>query len=184
MKAKDLGWLLVSMLLLSLPLQAQQYITQAGKAHFVSNAPLELIEASSEELRGVLDATNNTFAFTVAIRSFKGFNSPLQQEHFNENYMESDKYPKAVFKGKIVDDVDLSRPGTYEVRAKGVFQVHGVEQERVILCTIAVSPEQVEASAQFTVLLADHNISIPKLVYQKIADNINVDIQARMAPVQ
>lgn len=184
MVVKTWLWMLLVLLAAALPLQAQQFITQEGKAHFVSEAPLELIEAQSEELRGALDVSANTFAFAIPVQSFKGFNSPLQQEHFNENYMESKRFPRAIFKGKIVDDVDLRRPGTYQVRAKGLLQIHGVEQERIIPVTIVVALEQIQATASFNVLLADHNISIPKLVYQKIADNIRVDVQAQLSPAR
>lgn len=181
---KNTYWLLLFLLSFALPLKAQRFVTQTGKAHFVSNAPLELIEASAEDLKGAVDISANTFAFTLDIRSFNGFNSALQKEHFNENYMESNRFPKAIFKGKIIDDVDLSRPGSYQVRAKGSLEIHGIVQERVIPCTLEVSDNQVLVSSQFTVPLTDHNISIPKLVYQKIADVIHVDIQARLAAVR
>jgi hypothetical protein len=95
------------------------YRCSDGKVRFISDAPLEKIEASSERLRGAVDAGANTFAWTVAIRSFKGFNSDLQLEHFNENYMESAKYTDAKFEGKIIEDVDCSKDGVYPVRAKG-----------------------------------------------------------------
>src|SRR6476469_7728532 len=89
-----------------------------GKIHFVSDAPLEHIEASSDQLSGGIDISTREIYFELRIVSFNGFNSALQREHFNENYMESDVYPKATFKGKIVDAVDLSKNGTYSVRVK------------------------------------------------------------------
>ena len=93
---------------------------------FRSDAPLELIKASSNELKGVFIADKKQFAFTLNVNTFKGFNSPLQQEHFNENYLESNKYSRASFEGKIIEDIDLKKNGVYNIRAKGNLTVHGV----------------------------------------------------------
>lgn len=150
--------------------------TTRGEVSFVSDAPLEIIRASSEELRGLLNLDDRTFAFTMKTRSFKGFNSPLQQEHFYENYIESDKYPNARFKGKIIEPVDLTSPGEYTIRAKGILEIHGVEQERVIRVDLKIDEHKLTAHASFDVLLEDHNITIPKMVFQKIAETIDVDI--------
>ncbi|MBK6966366.1 MAG: YceI family protein [Bacteroidales bacterium] len=103
-----------------------------------SDAPLELIEASSNQLKGVIDITGRSFSFSVNNRSFKGFNSQLQQEHFYENYIEAGKYPQSTFKGKIIEQVDLSVDGDYQVRAKGVLNIHGIDQERIIKADIKV----------------------------------------------
>src|SRR5688500_7889636 len=74
-----------------------------GSINFTSNAQLELIKASSDKVQGLLDPNNNQFAFAVDIKSFQGFNSQLQREHFNEKYLESEKFPKARFSGKIIE---------------------------------------------------------------------------------
>ena len=150
----------------------------AGNIYFKSDAPLELIEARSSELKGLVDFSKNTFAFSVPIVSFKGFNSSLQREHFNENYMESEKYPRASFSGRIIEDVDLSNDGEHVIRAKGKLLIHGVEQERIIRATISVKEKAVTITSNFTVLLQDHNIAIPKVVQQKIAEEIFVEINA------
>ena len=86
-----------------------------GNIHFNSNAPNEIIKASSNQLKGVLDLTKKTFAFKVAVSSFEGFNSPLQKEHFNENYMESFNYPEITFSGKIIEDVNLAANAVYKI---------------------------------------------------------------------
>ena len=99
-----------------------------GRIHLRSDAPLELINAETKGLSGTLDAEKKTFAFRVPIRSFMGFNSELQREHFNENYLESDQFPEATFVGKIVESDDLTADGQYVVRAKGILSIHGVEQ--------------------------------------------------------
>ena len=114
------------------------YLTTSGRIDFRSDAPLEIIRASSNDLLGLIDISKNNFSFKVVIRSFQGFNSPLQKEHFNENYLESDKYPDASFKGKIIEDADLTVDGTYEVRAKGNLTIHNVTQERIIKSVVTV----------------------------------------------
>jgi hypothetical protein len=149
-----------------------------GKISFSSNSALELINAESNELRGAMDLSKRTFAFTVKITSFYGFNAELQREHFNENYMESEKFPEAIFKGKIIEEIDFSNETIYHVRAKGTLTIHGVEQERIIKVTLTVKGSTVTAEAQFPVLLSEHNITIPKVVHEKIASEVMVDVNA------
>ena len=158
------------------------YHTTSGRIDFRSDAPLEIIRASSNDLLGVLDISKNNFSFKVVIRSFEGFNSPLQKEHFNENYLESDKYAEASFKGKIIEDADLTVDGTYEVRAKGNLTIHNVMQERIIKCAVTVKNKIITIHSSFTVLLSEHNIPIPKVVYQKLANEIKVEVAAALEP--
>jgi polyisoprenoid-binding protein YceI len=168
-------WLIASFL----ALQSQAtFVANEGKVNFISNAPLEVIKASSEKLQGAIDAEKRTFLFKIPIKSFKGFNSALQRTHFNENYMESDKYPEATFKGKIIENIDLQEAGTHEVRAKGKLFIHGVEQDRIIKATLVSEKNKVKVISEFNVPLSDHNITIPKLVYQKIATEIEVRMEA------
>jgi hypothetical protein len=145
-----------------------------GKIQFVSDAPLEVIKASSDALKGVIDTSKQSFAFSVAVNTFKGFNSPLQQQHFNENYMESVKFPVATFTGKIIETVNFSKTGTYDIRAKGVLFIHGIKSERIIRGTVEVIPGKIRIVSQFTVHLEDHNIKIPRIVYQKIAPEVTI----------
>ena len=154
------------------------YRTETGRVTFVSDAPLELISAESKELKGAVDPEKLTFAFQLDVRSLKGFNSPLQQEHFYENYIESEKFPVATFSGKIIEKIDFKVPGMMPVRAKGILKIHGVEQERIIQVNLTVQDERFHIASEFIVPLADHDISIPKLVYQKIAEEIKVTIEA------
>jgi len=158
----------------------QSFNTSKGTISFRSDAPLELITASSNEIRGKLDTAKRVFAFAVKLRSFNGFNSPLQKEHFNENYMESKQYPDAFFSGKIIEDIDFSKNGTYTVRAKGNLTIHGVPQERIIKSTITVSNGTLQIKSNFTVQLSDHNIPIPKVVHEKLASEISVEVTADM----
>jgi hypothetical protein len=154
------------------------YSTENGTVAFSSEAAQELINASSHNLRGLIDTGNRTFAFRIQIRSFVGFNNGLQREHFNENYLESDKYPEAVFKGKIIEQVDLTKDGKYTIRAKGILGIHGVDQERIIKCEVDVQKEMIHVESKFTVLLTDHDIKVPKVVHEKIASEIRVELHA------
>jgi hypothetical protein len=162
--------------------QPQIYQITTGKISFKSDAPLEIIKAASNNLAGLLDVSKNNFSFRIDVRSFQGFNSPLQKEHFNENYMESDKYAEASFKGKIIEDVDLAQDGNYGVRTKGILTIHNIPQERIIKSTITVKQKIITVHSEFTVLLSDHSIPIPMVVNQKLANEIKVNVDATLEP--
>lgn len=162
--------------------QAQKrFNTQKARVEFTSAAELELIKAASNEVKGILDPATNQFAFTIEVKSFQGFNSALQREHFNEKYMETEKYPKALFTGKIIEQIDYSKNGSYDVRAKGDLDIHGVKQTRIIRGKIVINNGTVQLNTNFVVTLADHNISIPTIVSQKIATQIEVQFETSMA---
>lgn len=156
------------------------YSITEGEVAFTSDAPLELIEAKSTALRGLIDVSNRTFAFSIPVNSFEGFNGPLQRIHFNENYMESGQFGTATFLGKIIEDVDLSKDGEYTIRAKGKLTIHGVEGERIIKSSVSVVKGELRIRAEFTVFLQDHAIEIPRIVNQKIAEEIKVSLSGRL----
>lgn len=153
------------------------YRAGQGSVSFVSDAPLELISAKSNSLKGLLDPEKGTFAFQLATKTLTGFNSPLQQEHFYENYIETEKYPTASFSGKIIESIDFQQAGKHEVRAKGILDIHGVKKERIIKVALEIDKDRFRATSTFMVNIDDHNISIPKLVYQKIAEEVLVSIE-------
>jgi hypothetical protein len=177
---KFLKLLFLGMLLSNIAVSqtVNKWLLKQGNISFKSEAPLELIQAKSTELKGLILSTDLTYAFTVNNSSFKGFNSALQEEHFNENYMESNKFPRSTFKGKIVDPIDFSKDGKYEVRAKGKLQIHGIEKDRIIKSVVEVKGNMLIIASKFTVLLEDYDISIPKVVHQKIAEEINIEVKA------
>lgn len=160
--------------------QAALFEVTKGMVNFHSDAPQELIKASSSNLTGILDMDKHNFAFRIRIISFMGFNSPLQREHFNENYMESSRFPEASFSGKIIEDADLRKDGTYTVRAKGKLNIHGIQVERIIKVRITVKRGIMTVSSDFIVSLADHGIKIPRVVDEKLAPDINVSITATL----
>lgn len=155
-----------------------------GSVTFVSSAPHEHITATNDKVSGVLSLDERSFAIRVPMRAFVGFNSPLQKEHFEENYVETAYHPNALFEGRIIETTDLRTPGRREVRAKGRFTLHGVARERIVLCTVTIGDDpagdgSVRVRAEFPVTLADHNIRIPRIVQQKLASvvNVSVDLQ-------
>lgn len=165
-------------LLVSSSVLAQKRLSvDNGKVEFTSNASLELINASTDKVQGLLDPAASTFAFIVNTRSFTGFNSSLQQQHFNEKYLETDKFYEATFTGSIIDPVDFKTSGVYKVRSKGNLIIHGKKQSRIIPGTVTVNNGAVTIEANFNVPLADHDITIPKIVNQKIATEIIVKLK-------
>lgn len=156
--------------------QDKLYKTTSGSVQFFSETPMENIAAVSKSLAGAINPGNNKLAFTVFISSFE-FENKLMQEHFNENYMESEKYPKASFSGKINEDINLKNDGTYTVTVAGKLNIHGVEKERTLKGTIAVKNGKLSLESNFDVKLADHNIDIPKLVVKNIAEVIAVTVK-------
>lgn len=156
------------------------YKVSNGSIAFRSDAPLELIRAKSNALVGLIDAEKKAFAFKIKINSFEGFNNPFQKDHFNENYMESTKYPYASFSGKIIEDINFKKDGDFTVRTKGNLTIHGITQERIIKSLVSVKKGQISIKSNFTVLLAEHNITIPKVVHEKLASEINVEVMANL----
>jgi polyisoprenoid-binding protein YceI len=146
---------------------------------FFSETPMENIDAVNKDGKAILNTKTNELVFVVTIIGFK-FKKPLMEEHFNENYMESDKYKTAHFKGQIIGDVDYLKNGEYKVKAKGVLNIHGVDKEREISGVITVKNGAIELNSSFDVNLKDHKIKIPKMVIKNIAETVKVTIQASL----
>lgn len=172
---------LLFLCLLATPSFAQQlYEVKEGNVRFFSNAPQEIIKAYSADLNGIIDFSKKTFVFKISISSFEGFNSPLQREHFNENYMETSNFPFATYTGKIIENIDLSKNENYQIRTKGKLKIHGVEQERIIVATVSVKNKVITVSSNFIVLLEDYQIKIPRVVDYKLSQEINVSMYAEL----
>lgn len=156
------------------------FFITSSRITFTSKAPLETITATSEKMKGVVDVSSRSVAFSVHNQSFVGFNSPLQQDHFHENYIESEKYPDCTFSGKIIDDFDAKTDGNYPVRVKGLLNVKGIGVERIVKGTISVKGDELWMTASFFVPLSDHDIRIPRIVQQKIAPDVEISFQVRL----
>ncbi len=178
---KQGGRLLLMIFLFCLPdtvIGQSVYSCTNGEVFFRSEAKLELIDAKSQKLEAIVDFQKKTFEFLIPINSFKGFNAELQREHFLDRYMESDKFPVATFTGKIIEDVDISKPSEITVRAKGKLTIHGVEQERIIKSKITIQGNVVTVYSVFSVPLKDHKIKVPRVVQEKIANEVLVQVKA------
>jgi polyisoprenoid-binding protein YceI len=158
---------------------AQTHHMNQGSIRFMSSAKLENIKASSPSLKGAVDFTKQTFAFSIDVNTFEGFNSALQAEHFRENYMETPEFPKATFVGKLIDPVNTN-VGKQKVRAKGVLSIHGVNKDRIIDVELTRQGSGYGMTSTFHVALDDHSIVIPKLVHQKIAETITVTVEGKL----
>ena len=169
------------LLALSLQLVAQTdksgvYFTKKGKVHFFSASPLEDIEANASDATIVLNTADKSVNAKITQTSFV-FKDKLMQEHFNENYMESDKYPYSVLSMAIVENIDFKKDGVYDVTLKGTLDMHGVKQAREIKGKLTIkNGVPVNATATFIVKLVDHKIKIPKAVILNIAEEIKVDV--------
>ena len=159
---------------------AQKYGTRKGSITFNSDAQLEQISATNNTVSAVIDAATKKLQFAVLIKGFQ-FKKALMQEHFNENYMESSKYPKASFKGKIVEgDVNFTQIGEYVVKVKGQLTIHGVTKEVTVPATINMSKAGAHAVASFDVVLADYGIKIPSLVKNKVAKEVTITVDTNL----
>src|SRR5690606_28744453 len=152
-------------------------IDKASRISFFSEAPLENIAAVTEKAASAIDTCRHEIAFKVAIKTFE-FEKRLMQEHFNENYMESDRFPYATFKGEVEEPIDWHRDGTYPIRVLGTLDIHGVEKRYVVPATISVNGATITATAKFNVRVADHGVKVPRIVIKNIAEVVEVDVLA------
>ena len=162
---------------------AQIYLTRNGKITFFSQAPLENIEAVNNEVTSMLDTKKGELAFVVLIKSFK-FKKAKMEEDFNEDYMESNSFPKANFKGNISDmtKIDFSKDGTYPATVTGDLSIHGITKKVEASGTITITQGVINASSKFSVKVKDYNIKIPSIVENKIAETVDVTVDCKYDP--
>lgn len=174
---------LATILIISLPATAQNYFTKNGKISFFSKTSMENIDAVNNQVVSVVNTQTGDMAFSVLVNGFL-FKKALMQEHFNENYMESTKYPKATFKGTIADigKVGFTKDGSYPVTVSGDLTMHGVTKKVSVPGTIVSKDGKFSAAATFTVLLADYNISIPSVVQNNISKTIEIKVDCNYEP--
>ena len=161
-----------------------KYFTKTGKITFFSSTPMEDIEAHNKTTTSVIDTKTGKMEFATLMKAFD-FEKALMQEHFNENYVESDKYPKATFAGAITNlsEVNFKKDGTYNVKVKGTLTLHGVSKEIEAPGKITVSGNQFSATSSFNVAPEDFKIEIPKLVRDNIARQIKIDVKMDYQPL-
>jgi polyisoprenoid-binding protein YceI len=159
----------------------KKYTTEKTYISFYSHAPLEDIKADNAKNSAIFNADNNEIAFSVPMKEFK-FRKSLMQQHFNEKYVESDKFPKSTFQGKIVGfKADVT--GQQQVKAQGKLTIHGVTKDIDVPGTIEVQGKKLQMRSKFMVKVADYDITIPSLVFQNIAEEVEVTIDFTFKPM-
>lgn len=161
--------------------QGGMFSTSSGNTRFISVTPLENVDATNNKCQAILNTANNQIAIRMNMRDFN-FPNKLMQEHFNENYIESAKYPTATFSGTVDKAPDYSKDGQYDVSATGKFTVHGVTKERTITGKMKIEGGKITITSDFEVPLTDHKIEVPTVVFVKIAQIITVKTQYILAP--
>lgn len=173
--------LLIISLLISTKSFGQLYATQSGETSFFSETPVENISAVNKTTGAIINTATSEVAISMKMTSFE-FPNKLMQEHFNENYMESEKYPMGTFKGKIMEVIDYTKNGTYDVTAKGQLTLHGVTLPRDLKGKLTVENQKISLISSFEVKLVDYKIDIPKIVFAKIAEVISVKTKYNFSP--
>ncbi len=152
---------------------AQLFTTQTGEISFFSKTPMEDIDAVNKQVGSIINSATNEVAVQMRVTNFI-FPNKLMQEHFNENYLETDKYPNATFKGKIKEIVDLKVAGTYAVTASGTATIHGVSRPVELKGTLVSTGKTLALTCIFDIHLDEYKIDIPKILFKKIAEVIKV----------
>jgi len=157
---------------------AQKVYTKNGLISFFSSTKMEDIKADNNQVLCVLNTQTGDLQFSLLNKGFH-FPKALMEEHFNENYIESNKYPKSTFKGTVADitKVDFTKDGTYPVSVKGDLVMHGITKNITAAGNITVKGGKVTAAAKFMVKLADYNISIPGAVKSNISESIEITVK-------
>lgn len=158
----------------SLNLQAQKIlISKSSEISFFSKTPIKDIDAENKSSTALINLDTKDIAIKIPVKSFI-FPNKLMQEHFNENYLETEKYPSSTFRGKINEPIDISKDGKFNVTATGKINIHGVEKTQTFKGTATVLDKKVTIDSQFDIALADFKIDIPKLVFEEIAEKVKV----------
>lgn len=171
--------ILLFIIITSVSFSQKVYITKNAKIDFFSSTLIEDIKAVNNDVVSIIKTKTGEISFGVSIKSFK-FDNGLMQEHFNENYMESNKFPNAKFNG-IIDTntkIDFNKDGVYPVLVKGTITIHGVSKEIETKSIITIEKGKVSGKSFLKLKPADFKIEIPSLVKDNIAKVLNVTINA------
>jgi polyisoprenoid-binding protein YceI len=180
---KRLFFLLIILSLVT-SVNAQKFMTKNGFISFYGHTPMEDIKADNNQVASVLDISTGDLVFQVLIKSFH-FDRALLEEHFNENYMESDKFPKATFKGKITNlqSINFTKNGTYDVTVEGDLTIRDATNKINVKGTIEVITGGINANSKFLISPEDYKINIPGVVREKIAKNLEVTVTIKYSPL-
>jgi len=178
--------LLLFLLALNLNLQAQtKFMTRTGHISFFSTTSAENIEAHNRQVNSIIDLAKGEFVFAVLMKSFE-FKKALMQEHFNENYIESTKFPKATFKGTILNlkEIDFTKNSTFKAIVEGDLTLHGVTKKIKSEGQLVKNGNNIEAKSTFNIILQDFNIEIPPAVKNNIQKQISISIELTLTPIK
>ncbi len=176
---KKLSWIVIFIFAGMAWTHGQVYYSKTGVVRFVSDAPLEKIEAHNNNSYVVFDTSTGNIEWSVLIKGFQ-FEKALMQDHFNENYMESQKYPKGLFKGTVenMSSINLEKDGVYTFSVNGALTMHGVTKPLNPKGQVTVKEGKITATSEFNILVEDYDIDIPKVVKDNIAKNVKVNTSA------
>lgn len=175
---------LLVVLLFSFNSMAQdKYFTKSGRISFFSKATMENIEAHHRSVSALLDTKTGSIQFALLMKGFE-FKKALMQEHFNKSYIESDKFPKAEFKGQVVNNSEINYAvnGEYPAKVNGEITIHGQSKQIETIGTITVKDGKLLLKASFPLTVADYKITIPRIYRDNIAKSINVTVDCTLAP--
>ncbi len=170
-------------LLISTQLFSQNFMSKEGEVQFFSETPLENIEAINESVAGVVNLESGEFAFRLKITDFI-FDKSLMQEHFNENYLESDKYPISTFTGSIKNIKELDFTSKQKVEVNGSLLIHGVTKKQDFFSELWLDGHNLHLKSEFKIKLEDYDIDIPKIVFYNIAEVIDVKIEMKLKKIE
>jgi YceI-like domain len=164
---------------------AQKYMTKTGSIGFFSHTPVEDIKADNNQVASVLDLATGEIVFQVLIKSFH-FEKALMEEHFNENYMDSEKFPRSAFRGKITGytPATLSKPGKYELGVEGDLTIRDVTKKVSAKGTFVVAAGEITAESKFDIAPEDYKIEIPGVVREKIAKSLAITVSIKYTPLE
>lgn len=183
---KGITLIIITFLLLSSFSNAQdKFYTKTGKVSFNSTTTMETIEAVNKSSVALLDTKTGDIQFVVLLKGFE-FRKALMQEHFNTDYVESDKYPKSEFKGQITNnsDINYTKDGAYTVKVKGKLTLHNVTKDIETNGTLTVKDGKIQANALFNITLAEYKISVDRVVRNNISETITINVDCGLEPLK
>ncbi len=164
-----------------LAVYGQKYSLEKSSVQFYSAATIEDIKANNTKASSLFNIDNDEVVFSIPIKDFE-FEKSLMKEHFNEKYLESDKYPKSIFLGRLLD-VKKDVAGEQAVKATGKLTIHGVTKDVVIPGTLEIKGDYIIARSKFIIHLTDYKIAIPRLLWQNIAEDVEVSVEFIYKPL-
>lgn len=181
MARQVIKYLVIGLAVCALPCQAQKLVVEKSYVSFFSDAAIEDIKAENNASSSILNPANGEVAFSIPIAEFQ-FEKNLMRQHFNEKYMETEKYPRSTFTGKI-EGYQQGVSGKQDAVAKGKLTIHGVTRPIEVPGSIEFVGEKAMVNAKFVVRLADYKVKIPQLLWQNIAEEVEVTVDFTYKPM-